>query len=296
MKHPLMTAFAILLILAAVPTAYGQVEPIELLDQPYVEGGHERQKLDLFVPRDADHAPVVMFIHGGAWRKGDKRNPRALAELLEAGFAVVSINYRLSQHARFPAQIEDCKAAVRWLRAHAGEYRLDVSRIGVWGTSAGGHLVALLGTTGENREFDVGQNLDLSSRVQAVCDWFGPTDFLQMDAQAPSGVRAMKHDPVTSPESQLIGGPIQQHPDLVRRANPISYVTEHAPPFLIVHGEDDALVPVGQSQLLADALQKAGVEVKLEIIAGDGHGLRKNARRLIPETVQFFVQQLQSAQ
>jgi dipeptidyl aminopeptidase/acylaminoacyl peptidase len=154
----------------------------------------------------------------------------------------------------------------------------------------------MLGTTGENREFDVGQNLDLSSRVQAVCDWFGPTDFLQMDAQAPSGVRAMKHNPATSPESQLIGGPIQQHPDWVQRANPISYVTEHAPPFLIVHGEDDALVPVGQSQLLADSLAKAGVEVNLEIIAGDGHGLRKNARRLTPQTVQFFIKQLQSAQ
>ena len=166
MKYPLMTAFAIVSILAAVPPAYGEVEPTKILDQPYVAGGHERQKLDLFLPRDADNAPVVMFIHGGAWRNGDKNNPRALAELLEAGFAVVSINYRLSQHARFPAQIEDCKAAVRWLRARAGEYRLDVSRIGVWGTSAGGHLAAMLGTTGENREFDVGQNLDLSSRVQ----------------------------------------------------------------------------------------------------------------------------------
>jgi acetyl esterase/lipase len=264
------------------------------LDLPYVAGGHERQKLDLFVPPGGAPRPLVAIIHGGGWRQGSKENTRALAELLEAGFAVASLNYRLSQHALFPAQLEDCKAAVRWLRAHADAHGLDPARIGVWGGSAGGHLAALLGVTGGTRKFDVGENLAVSSRVQAVCDWYGPTDFLQMEAQAAHLAKAMKHNPATSPESLLVGGAIQEHPDRVRRANPITYVTRDAAPFLIYHGDADTSVPVGQSQLLADALLRVGAEVTFEIIPGDAHGLRTHGPRLIAPSIAFFARHLRA--
>jgi acetyl esterase/lipase len=183
---------------------------------------------------------------------------------------VASINYRLSQHAKFPAQIEDCKAAVRWLRAHAADYRLDPDRFAAWGASAGGHLAALLGTAGDIKAFDVGANLDRSSRVQAVVDYFGPTDFLQMDAhRLPEG---MTHNGAESPESQLIGGAIQENREKTSRANPITYVSADDPPFLVVHGEQDPLVPHHQSELLDAALRQAGVPVTFYTVKGGGHG------------------------
>jgi len=241
-----------------------------LRDIEYIPGGHERQKLDLYLPREADPSgkrPLLVWVHGGAWLGGSKDRPPAL-RFVDQGYVVASINYRLSQHAIFPAQIEDCKAAIRWLRANASRYGYDPNRIGVWGASAGGHLVALLGATGDVKEFDVGPNAGVSSRVQAVCDFFGPTDFTKMSS-FPS---TMKHDAPDSPESKLIGGPIQENKDKVRRANPITYVTKDDPPFLIVHGDKDPLVPHNQSEILLDALQKTGVEATLYTVPGGGHG------------------------
>ena len=157
-------------------------------DLAYVTDGHERQKLDLYVPETGENLPLIIWIHGGAWRGGDKTHYMPI-EYLKAGYAGASLNYRLSQHAIFPAQIEDVKAAVRWLRANAETYRLDPNRFAAWGSSAGGHLVAMLGTAGNVKEFEVGENLEVSSRVQAVVDYFGPTDFLQMDAhRLPDGL------------------------------------------------------------------------------------------------------------
>ena len=238
-------------------------------DMAYVSGGHPRQALDLYLP-DLGHAmPLIVWIHGGAFRMGGKED-RVPLEMLEQGYAIASLNYRLSQHALFPAQIEDCKAAVRWLRAHADTYGLDLLRFASWGESAGGHLAAMLGTAGHERSFEVGEQLDRSSCVQAVLDFFGPTDFLQMDAQRlPEG---MVHDAADSPESQLVGGPIQERPAKVARANPVTYVTPEAPPFLIVHGDRDPLVPYGQSLLLVDALRAAGVPVTFYTVVGAGHG------------------------
>jgi acetyl esterase/lipase len=241
-----------------------------LRDIEYVPGGHERQRLDLYLPKEADPSgkrPLIVWVHGGAWLGGNKERPPAL-RFVNQGYAVASINYRLSQQAIFPAQIEDCKAAIRWLRANASQYHYDPNRIGVWGASAGGHLVALLGTTGDVKGFDVGPNAGVSSRVQAVCDFFGPTDFTKMSS-FPS---TMKHDAPDSPESKLIGGPIQENKDKVQRANPITYVTKDDPPFLIVHGDKDPLVPHNQSEILLDALQKAGVEASLYTVPGGGHG------------------------
>lgn len=243
-----------------------------LRDVAYVSGGHERQKLDLYVPAGTGAPrPLVVWVHGGAFRAGSKDDGGPALALLKRGYAVASLNYRLSQHALFPAQLEDCKAAVRWLRAHATEHGLDPDRIAAWGASAGGHLVAMLGTTGDTTEFDVGPNPGVSSRVQAVVDWFGPTDFRQMNRQG-AGVGRMDHDAPDSPESQLVGGPIQANAAKVARANPITYVTAGDPPMLLVHGDRDPLVPYGQSVLLQEALAKAGVESTLHTVKGGGHG------------------------
>jgi acetyl esterase/lipase len=248
-------------------------EPTVLRDLPYVENGHARQKLDLYLPAQGDMRPLIVWIHGGAFRMGSKEGSQhdiVPLPYVARGFAVASINYRLSQHAIFPAQIEDCKSAVRWLRAHARDYGLDADRVAAWGPSAGGHLSSMLGTTGATTEFDVGAHLDRSSAVQCVVDWFGPTDFLQMDAQRlPDG---MIHDDADSPESELVGGPIQENPDKVARANPITYVGARTPPFLILHGDHDPLVPYGQSLLFVDALEAAGVDVTFYTVKGGGHG------------------------
>ena len=230
----------------------------------YVAGGHDRNKLDLYLPaKDDGPRPLIVWIHGGAWLGGSKEVCPAVP-FVQQGYAVASINYRLSQHAVFPAQIEDCKAAIRWLRAHAKEFHLDPDRIGVWGGSAGGHLVALLGTAGDVKDLEgKGGNLDQSSRVQCVVDFFGPTDFLQMRGQ---------HDNPKAPEALLIGGPVQENRQKAARANPITYVTRDDPPFLIMHGEADRTVPVNQSELLDAALKKAGVESTFIRIPGAGHG------------------------
>jgi acetyl esterase/lipase len=260
-----------------------------ILDVAYVPGpkSHPLQKLDLYVPNDPVEPfrgprPVIVYVHGGAWRGGDKRNCPALF-LTAKGYAVASVNYRLSDDATFPAQIEDCKAAVRWLRRNARSFQLDPDRVGAWGESAGGHLVALLGTAGDVKEWDAQgkanadadakRNTDepVSSRVQCVVDWYGPSDLAKMNAQAPP-FATMDHDSPDSPESKLVGGPVQKNKDKAAKASPITYVTADDPPFLIMHGDKDPLVPIAQSQSLADALKAAGVDVTFQTIAGAGHG------------------------
>jgi acetyl esterase/lipase len=253
-------------------------------DLAYVTGGHERQKLDLYLPKAGARLPLIINIHGGAFKMGSKEQG-VPTEYLAEGYAVASINYRLSQHAKFPAQIEDCKAAVRWLRAHASDYRLDPDRFAAWGGSAGGHLAAMLGTTGDTKEFDSGANLDQTSRVQAVVDYFGPTDFLQMDAhRLPNG---QTHDPANSPESELIGGAIQENKEKTARANPITYITPSDPPFLICHGDQDPMVPHHQSELLEAALKKAGVPVSFYTVKGAGHGRFNDPK--VPEMTKEFL-------
>jgi len=236
-------------------------------DVAYVTNGQERQKLDLYVPTSGTNAPLIVWIHGGAWRMGNRRGCPALPFLRE-GYAVASVDYRLSQDAVFPAQIDDCKAAIRWLRANARKNGIDPERIGAWGSSAGGHLAALLGTTGNLKAFDVGENLDVSSKVEAVCDWFGPTDFTQM-SKFPSN---MNHDAPDSPEALLIGGPVQENKEKAARANPITYVSRDDPPFLIMHGDQDMTVPMNQSELLATALRRAGAQVTFQVVRNGRHG------------------------
>ena len=244
------------------------MQAAEFRDLVYARAGAKELALDVYVPEGVAKPPLVVWIHGGAWRAGSREKPPALF-LTQRGFAIASISYRFTQEAIFPAQIHDCKAAIRWLRANAPKYGYDATRIGVWGASAGGHLVSLLGTSGGVKELEgeLGP-LDQSSSVQAVVDFFGPTDLTQM-SKFPS---KMDHDAADSPESQLIGGPVQQNKEKAQRANPIAYVGSDDPPFFIVHGDQDPLVPPNQSELLEAALKKAGVPIKFTILPGAGHG------------------------
>src|SRR5262245_25686848 len=179
-----------------------------LRDLEYARVGDKRLLLDLYLPEQAEGPlPVVIGIHGGGWSAGNKEGSQGV-RLSGRGYAVACIMYRLSGEAIFPAQIEDCKAAVRWLRAHAKEYNFDPNHFGAIGHSAGGHLSSLLGAAGDVKQFEKGNNLELSSRVQAVCAMSGPTDLLQMDAHA-LPTAPFKHDAPQSPESRLIGGAIQ---------------------------------------------------------------------------------------
>lgn len=233
----------------------------------------ERNTLDLWVPKADGPVPLVLWVHGGGWSAGAKSAKNPAARLLTRGYAVAATNYRLSQHAVYPAQLEDCKAAVRFLRANAAKYGLDPDRFGAWGSSAGGHLVALLGTTGDVNDLEgaVGDHPGVSSRVRAVCDFYGPTDVTRMNAQA-KVKGPIDHDAPTAPEARLIGGPVQANKAKAARANPAAYATADDAPFLVVHGDADPLVPLGQSELLRDALAKAKVPCELVVIPGGGHG------------------------
>ena len=259
-------------------------------DLAYVTNGHPQQRLDLFLPNKPGKLPLIIAIHGGAFRGGDKAQNNG-AQFLRAGYAVASLNYRLSGDAIFPAAVQDCKAAVRWLRANAAKYNLDPDHFGAWGASAGGNLVAMLGTTGETKEFDAGENLGVSSRVQAVADFFGPTDFLQMDAHRLPGGQV--HDGAQSPESLYIGGPIQENQEKAAKANPITFITAKTPPFFIAHGDSDPLVPHHQSVLFEAALKKAGVPVEFHTVKGAGHGFRDLA--VDKAMMDFFAQHLKAA-
>lgn len=239
-------------------------------------------KLDLMIPTGATApSPVVVWVHGGGWSGGTRAMPSRVANLCPRGYAVASIDYRLSGTAKWPAQVQDCKGALRFLRGQAATYNLDPDRFGVWGSSAGGHLVAFLGTSGGqgtvrfgNASVDLegttGGNLDRSSRVQAVVDWYGPTDLLQMRFY-PSGIA---HEDPSSPESQLLatGVALPDLPELAATANPISFLSPDDPPFLLMHGTVDNTVPFHQSELLHRALVTRGLRSTFVPILGAGHG------------------------
>ncbi len=242
------------------PTGGNSVEWIANVS--YVTGGGPQQQLDLFLPNNRKDLPLIVFIHGGGFGHGDKLgdslNPDEL-QLLWDGYAMASINYRLAPGAVWPAQIEDCKAAIRWLKAHAEQYGYDPNRIGVIGESAGAQLVAMLCTTSGTNKFDTGENLDRSSDVTCAVDLFGPTDFTAPEVSADGGAVA------------LFGGPIKDHMDSARAASPIYYIHSDQPPILVVHGTADHLVPFLQSERFVDAMEKAGAPFYFHTVVGAGH-------------------------
>ncbi|MBO0931334.1 alpha/beta hydrolase [Fibrella aquatilis] len=247
------------------------------LDVPYAATS-PAQKLDIYLPNEGTGPfPVIVSIHGGAFKMGDKGDFQVNSALqgLKRGYAVVSINYRLSGEAIFPAQIQDVKAAIRFLRANAKTYKLNPDKLATWGGSAGGHLSAMAGTTGDVTDFDDASlgNVTQSSRVQAVVDWFGPIQFDQMDPQFKvSGKGRTDHDEANSPESELVGKQITKAPELVKRASPATYISKADPPFLIEHGTNDPLVPTQQSILFAAELEKQLGKDKVTYIPIDGAG------------------------
>jgi len=271
----------------ATPKASEQ-KPQVLRNLEYGRAGNKPLLLDLYLPPNPEGKPLplLVWIHGGAWRKGNKGNCSRVRGFLDKGYAGASIGYRLSHQATFPAQIHDCKAAIRWLRDNAKKYNYDPNRIGVWGASAGGHLAALLGTSGDVKELegDLGTP-GVSSRVQAVCDLFGPSDFL--NRKSPSEIKTeVGRDDKESPVTMLLGGPVEQNKEKARLASPITFVSKDDPPFLIMHGDQDPVVPYRQSVLLYEALKKVGVEVTLHPVKGAGHGFK--GKDISPQVKEFF--------
>ncbi len=259
----------------------------------YRKVGNRELLADLYLPKNATgNVPLILCIHGGGWSRGNKRQCPALP-MLKEGYAVASIQYTLTDEAPFPAQIEDCKAAVRWLRANAAKYHIDPDRIGVWGHSSGAHLAALLGTSGGVAALEgKGENANFSSRVQAVCEISGPADLVKMYQDVSASSSEMAPDAKAALEA-LFGGKFDAKKDVAVAASPITYVTPDDPPFLIIHGDEDATVPVSQSELFAAALKKAGVPVTLDIVAGRGHGT--GGPRFEPEIKAFFGKYLRAA-
>jgi acetyl esterase/lipase len=266
---------------ALIPVPPADVSHIlrKWLDQPYASLS-PAQKLDIYLPDEGEELfPVLLFIHGGGFAIGDKRDIHLLPFLkgLERGYTVVSVNYRLSDEAIFPAGLQDLKAALRWLRANSDQYHLDGSRIAACGGSSGGNYAALICLTANVKEFDdlsLG-NPEYPCIVQAAVDWFGPTDFSKMDEQLDeSGFGPSDHSTAESPESRYLGARLSDVPLKVELANPMTYIHKHMPPILIQHGRLDTMVPVQQSIMFAEKLDKfvSNDRFEFDILEGAGHG------------------------
>ena len=286
-SSPAVRPLAIAALLALAPLARAE-EPRVLKDVAY--GPHKRNKLDITIPQSDKPLPLLIWVHGGGWAAGDKSGDNPALLLMPQGYAVAAINYRLSQQAIYPAQLHDCQQAVRFLREHAKEYNLDPEHFGVWGASAGGHLVALLGTTSGVKELDGQPDSKVSDKVQAVCDWFGPTDLAKL----------VPPDNADNVVAKLVGGPLGEKKKLAATADPVNYLDKNDAPLLIVHGTKDPLVPLKQSEYLNDAAKKAGVPSELIVIEGGGHGdggfikgIRNDANK--DKTAAFFAKYLKPA-
>lgn len=260
---PLLAAFAMPAPIVVTP------------DVAYAASAGEPLKLDVVAPATGGPHPCVILLHGGAWKTGTRKDlstpkmnvgtpGKSLAEVLAAkGFATASVGYRLAPKDRFPAQIQDAKTAVRFLRANAAKYNIDPDRIGAMGFSAGGHIAALLGTADKSAGFEGDLYPEQSSRVSCVVDFFGPTD-LMLYCETPA-LEKIFFVP-------LIGCPSGDDPGRYKKASPIEHVTKDDPPFLIVHGTADLIVPVIHSERLHDKLVATGVKSELVTVKGEGHG------------------------
>ena len=241
-------------------------------DLPYAGNTNPRQALDLYLPkqRSTDKPlPVVVYIHGGGWSGGSRAGGGpALGAATSGNYAGISVGYRLSAEVKWPAQIHDCKAAIRWIRGHAKEYNLDPDHIGITGSSAGGHLVCLLGLTGDTKELEgtIGEFTNLSSKVNCVVNFYGPTD---MAAPLMQGDAALKDDPAVS---ALLGGSLAEKAAEAKAASPLTYVHAGTPPFLTVHGTKDMRVNFSNATKLHEALTKVGSPSLLLPVTDGGHG------------------------
>ncbi len=250
------------IVVIAVVALFSSVEAAvtEVHDVVYRTVAGLSLALDIYLPDSSGPHPAILFVHGGAWHTGDKRRLAPLVRFFaERGYVGFSVNYRLAPAYRYPAALEDLRCAVKWIRAHAADYGVDPNRIAAVGTSAGAHLVALLATATET--LAPCGNPGISSRVRAVIALFGPMDLLSA-VGTPAEVAV----------EDFLGASVREDPDLWREASPITWVSADDPPFLLIHGRDDRVVPYEESVRMADALRRAGVEVRLVLIPGAGHG------------------------
>jgi acetyl esterase/lipase len=251
----------------------GVADMILQRDLTYTQAGDLALKLDLMMP-EAQHPPLILWIHGGGWMALDK-GWCPMRGWVDKGYAVASVDYRLSQQAVFPAQIADCKAALAFLVAHADRFGYDPGRIAVAGDSAGGHLAALMGCTDRGGPFGGPEGV-----IRAVVDLFGPTDLAHMGGS---------HDAPDSPESAVLGAPVKSPEGQAagRAADPVTYITDQVPPFLILHGDRDDVVDIRQSQRLFTALIQHGACAQFVSVPGAGHGFPCS---LVEGTIDAFLE------
>ena len=260
-------------------------------DIVYAKNGEREMLLDVYRPKSEKPLPLVIWFYGGAWDWGNKDRSQPLIPMLSDGYAIAGVTHTQSKEEIFPAVINDCRAAVSFLRLNAKRFNLDPKRFGAAGESSGGHLTALLATTSDTKEFQkhpVTQKA--SSAIQAASPWCGPTDFLKLN-----DVKASQDysNPRSAP-SRLVGKPIKQAPEKCKRANPITYVSKGDPPCFIVHGDRDFVVPLNQSELLHAALEKAGVPSTLHVVNGGEHGFSKLTPandEIVKKVMEFFDRQ-----
>jgi acetyl esterase/lipase len=280
-----------LLLAACCPPARGDARPRVTTEDDliYTKAGEAELKLDLARPAEGDGPfPGVLVIHGGGWRQGDKAQMRgALTEFARRGYVAIAPQYRFCPQDTFPAQVHDVKAAVRWLKRHAKDYKLDPEHIGAIGFSAGGHLSLMLGLTGPGDDLEGDHSADApSTRIQAVVNYFGPTDFTASDLPEPS--RQLVKD--------FLGGTPEEKPAAAAKASPLTYVTKDDPPILTFHGTKDGLVPYTQAVKLTDALTAAGVPGRVDLLIGAEHGWRGNdLTQTMGEAFHFFDRYLKPA-
>jgi acetyl esterase/lipase len=299
MKHISLTITAAIL---SCILCSGQSNTARWKDLNYGDDDKVYHMLDIYLPSEVKPSyKAIVVIYGSGFMSNNFKQAafKALGSpLLKSGFAVICVNHRSSSDSLFPAQINDIKSSIRYIRAKGKEYQIDTSFIGITGYSSGGHLSSFTGTSGSvmkitignttaDIEGKVGKYLNFRSTVDAVVDWYGPTDFLVMDSCGSD----MKHDSPDSPESLLVGGPIQQNHDKCSIANPVTYVDNNDPPFLILHGDKDPLVPWCQSQILYDALQKKGVRSEFVLVPGGGHGQGMHNDKYFKMMTDFFLKE-----
>jgi acetyl esterase/lipase len=273
-----------LVLLVAAP-AKAQPAITTSWDVVYARAGDRELKLDLARPTTRGPHPAVVVLHGGGWRMGNKKDVRPWVEMLaRRGYVAAGVAYRLAPDHVFPAQIEDCKTAVRFLRTNADTYAIDKDRVAAMGYSAGGHLACLLGLTDESVGFDGKLYPAQSSKVSCVIDYFGPTDLAGFGKDE-AAQRSML--------GPLIGAKFTEKPEAHERASPLTYVKRGTPPFLIFHGTKDWIVPIEQSRALANKLKDVGGSVKLIEVPDEGHGWAGRANVGTTEaTLEFLAEQL----
>jgi acetyl esterase/lipase len=287
---PLIRSLIILSSLfAALPACSQESSKIKVeKDVSYWKVGKDKDlQMDIAVPQGNGPFPAVVCVHGGAWRQGlGKRQDLTgwIERLAEEGYVAATVSYRLLPDAKFPEPIEDCKTAVRFLRANADKYHIDKNKIGALGFSAGGHLVSLLGVAGKDAGFEGTEYADQSSKVQAVVSFFGPTDL---------SLYGNDESAENSTFVPLLGGRFKDKPEAFKNASPITHVTKNAPPFLFLHGTKDWLVPIAHSRSMYKKLKDAGASAEIVELEGAGHSFEKeNASKATSATLKFLAEKL----